>query len=312
MEIKTVIPEYLKHLKALNRSPYTIAGIKTSLNNFKRFLDQEKAFDLESLTAELLEEYQQDLAFSLTAKGTLFSIATQIQILCNVRDFTAFLKEWDYLYHDPGRRIKVPKQARRLPKVILDHQEIKQLLKGPDTQNNRGYRNRLILELLYDTAIRRIEVSRIKLMDLELKSGFIKILGKSNKERVVPVNERVCQMIRDYLLFIRPAFIKDPEHDPGTLFLNRWGSPLEVNGVWAVVKRCVKQSRIKKNISTHTLRHTCATHMLRNGAPIRHIQEFLGHESLESTQIYTHVTINDLKEVHAKYHPSEKDVKSKT
>jgi len=90
------------------------------------------------------------------------------------------------------------------------------------------------------------------------------------------------------------------------LILNRFGERMDANGVWAVVKRCLKLSGIKKSVATHTMRHTCATHMLRNGAPVRHLQEMLGHESLESTQIYTHVTINDLKEIHAKYHPSER------
>ena len=120
----------------------------------------------------------------------------------------------------------------------------------------------------------------------------------------MPLSARVCELTGNYILMIRPAFIRG--EDPGHLFLNRWGQRMDPNGIWQVVKRCAHLARIQKNVSTHTFRHTCATHMLKNGAPVRHLQEMLGHESLESTQIYTHVTINDLKKVHARYHPSEK------
>jgi integrase/recombinase XerD len=114
----------------------------------------------------------------------------------------------------------------------------------------------------------------------------------------------VCQLMHNYLLFVRPTFIQG--RDPGHLILNQYGDPMAGNGIYTEVRQAVEQAGIKKKITTHSLRHTCATHMLRNGAPIRHIQEMLGHESLESTQIYTRVTINDLKQIHAKYHPSEK------
>ena len=303
MNVKELIPGYIKYLHALGRSPYTIKGIKNSLSNFMRFLETEQAHSLDDLTSGIIEEYQQDLAFSLTAKGTPLSIQTQTQMLCNVKGFTAFLKDRDYLYNDPGAQIVPPKLPKRLPKVILDHKEIRKLMNAPDTRTNRGYRNRIILEILYDTGIRRSEVSSIKLADLDLKAGYILIHGKGNKERVVPLSARVCELVMNYILAVRSSFI-DGE-DPEYLILNRWGQKMDANAVWAVVKRCVSNANLKKNISPHTLRHTCATHMLRNGAPVRHIQELLGHESISSTQIYTHVTINDLKEIHAKYHPSE-------
>jgi integrase/recombinase XerD len=118
----------------------------------------------------------------------------------------------------------------------------------------------------------------------------------------------VCDLIQNYLLMVRPKFVSGD--DPGYLILNRWGQKMDPNSIGAVVKRCVVLAKINKNITPHTLRHTCATHMLKNGAPVRHLQQMLGHASLESTQIYTHVTINDLKNIHAKFHPSEQ-IKSK-
>ena len=303
MKIRKLIPVYLKQLKVLGRSYYTIRGAKYVLHRFTRFLEAESADHIEDLNADILAEYQQELYFSLTAKGKPLTLRTQAQMLGVIKGFTRFLKDKDYLIHDPGESIRLPKKPKRLPKVILSPNEVKQLLDAPDMRTNRGYRNRIILEVLYDTAIRRDEVRNIRLVDLDLDAGYIRIRGKGNKERVVPLSRRVCELIQNYIQMVRPCFVNG--RDPGYLILNRWGRQMDANGIWAVVKRCVYLAGIKKNVTTHTFRHTCATHMLKNGAPTRHLQQMLGHESLESTQIYTHVTINDLKQIHAKYHPSE-------
>ncbi len=301
MKIKALIPVYLRHLKTIGRSDRTILNVRNDMRKFIRFLESEKVFILEDLTADIAYEYQQDLAFSLTAKGKPLTLRTQAQLLSVVKGFTRFLKEKDYLIRNPGEQIKLPKKPKRLPKVIMDKNEVQKLIDAPDTHTNRGYRNRVILEILYDTAVRRSEIRSIKLPDLDLESGYILIHGKGNKERVVPLSERVCELIRNYILFVRINFLIGD--DPGYLILNRWGEQMTPSAVYEVVRSCLRLSGIKKKVSTHSFRHTCATHMLKNGAPIRHIQEMLGHESLESTQIYTKVTINDLKEIHAKYHP---------
>ena len=303
MKIKQLIPIYLKDLKVLGRSYYTVRGAKYVLRRFVRFLETENADHIEDLNADILAEYQQALYFTFTAKGKPLSLRTQAQTLAVIKGFTRFLKDNDYLIQDPGQTIQLPKKPKRLPKVILSPAEVKKLLQAPDMRTNRGYRNRIILEVLYDTAIRRAEIANIKLVDLDLGAGYIRICGKGDKDRVVPLSQRVCELVQNYILMVRSAFVKG--RDPGYLILNRWGRKMDPNGIWAVVKRCVQLAGIKKNVTTHTFRHTCATHMLKNGAPARHLQEMLGHESLESTQIYTHVTINDLKQIHAKYHPSE-------
>ncbi len=196
MKIKELIPLYLKHLKVLGRSPRTIIGAKYDLSIFVRFLDEMQVYTLESLGADVLEAYQEDLAFRLTAKGSLLTLRSQAQRLSVVRGFTRYLKQEDYLIHDPGQRIKLPKTPRRLPKVVLSAAEIKKLLNAPDMRTNRGYRNRVILEILYDTAIRRTEACNIRLIDVDLASGYIRIMGKGSKERVVPVSSRDCEMIK--------------------------------------------------------------------------------------------------------------------
>jgi integrase/recombinase XerD len=303
MMIRQLIPVYLKHLKTLGRSYYTIKAAKYGLADLAAFLEAEKAPCLEDLNSDVLYEYQQELAFRITAKGKLLSLRTQAQSLGIVKAFTRFLKEHDYLVHDPADVIHPPRKPRRLPKVILSANEIQKLMDATGTRTNRGWRNRIILEILYDTAIRRSEMAGIKVSDLDLNAGFIHVRGKGDKDRVVPLSSRVCRLVETYILMVRPAMLN--AKDTGHLIVNRWGRQMDPNGVWKAVKRCVELAGIRKNVSTHTFRHTCATHMLKNGAPVRHLQEMLGHESLESTQIYTRVTINDLKQIHAKYHPSE-------
>lgn len=303
MKTRQLIPLYLQEMKILNRSPYTIRITRYNLLDLVRFLEEEGVHGIEQLTAGIMTEYQHDLAFRLTTKGKLLALRSQEKRLCCAKGFTRFLYEKDYLVSDPGADLKLPKQPKRLPKTILTDKDIKGMLAAADMRTNPGYRNRIILELLYDTGIRRLELAKIKIHDLDLKTGYIHIQGKGSKDRVVPVCKRVCDLLHNYIVVVRPELLQGK--DDGYLILNRWGGKMDPNGIWAVVKRCAHLARIKKNVSTHTFRHTCATHMLQNGAPVRHIQELLGHESLESTQIYTHVTINDLKQIHARCHPGE-------
>ncbi len=305
MKIGDMFPAYLKHLRVLGRSPYTIRIKKYHLKWFKRYLDRESVTEIENLTVEVLEDYQQELAFHITPKGSLLSIRSQVSILCSVRGFTKYLKQQDYLVNDPGTRIQLPKEPKRLPRMIMSEEEVKKLLNAPDMRTNQGYRDRVILEILYDTGIRRAELANLQMNDLDLNAGYTRIHGKGDKERVVPLSTRCCTLIRNYLLCVRPHYVGRDKTNPH-LILSRYGEKMNERSVWLAVKRSVKTSGINKKVSTHTFRHTCATHMLRNGAPVRHLQEMLGHSSLESTQIYTHVTINDLKKIHSKYHPAEK------
>jgi integrase/recombinase XerD len=304
MKISHLIQRYLGELKILNRSRLTIRNIRNALKQMVRFLESEGLADLDQFNNDILILYQEELTYRLTEKGKQLSARTREKYLCSIRGFITYLYDQDYLAADLSKAIKLPKQPKRLPKVILDAAEIKKILAAPNVQTNDGYRNRIILEILYDTGIRAAEMAAVRTNDLDLVNGYLTIrYGKGAKDRVVPISSRVCKLITTYLLMIRPVMIQGK--DKGYLVLNRWGTRMTPTAVWAIVKRCAEVSGIKKNVTTHTSRHTCATHMLKNGAPIRHIQELLGHESLESTQIYTKVTINDLKEIHAKYHPGE-------
>lgn len=303
MKIVEAIPAYVQHLKILGQSSFTLIRIKYSLRKLARFLVDEQVHHIEDITPEILSDYQEELAFCLTVKGNPLSPGAQEKLLSAVKGFCRYLMENDYLVSDPAAKIRLPKKSRRLPKLILSVEEIRKLMATPDMRTHEGFRNRVILEILYDTAIRRSELAGIRLSDLDVKAGYVLIHGKGGKDRVVPMSSRVCELVHNYIIGVRP-FLAEGEDD-GYLILNRWGKKMHHQAVYQAVRRCVDLAGIKKNVSTHTLRHACATHMLKNGAPVRHVQEMLGHESLESTQVYTHVTINDLKEIHSKYHPSE-------
>ena len=178
MKIKEILPEYLTHLKILGRARHTLKGTKYDLRRFIRFLEEEKVDHIEALSSEVLTGYQQALVFSLTATGKPLSVRTRAQRLSVIKGFTRFLKEKDYLVYDPGEALQLPKKPRRLPKVILSSKEVKTMLGAQDMRTNRGYRNRILLEILYDTAIRRAEIAGIRLTDMDLDAGYIKIRGK--------------------------------------------------------------------------------------------------------------------------------------
>ena len=185
MKITDIIPEYASHLQTLGRSKLTIKNVLYALRHLTRFLKQEDIISIESLTFDTLSEYQEDLAYYLTKKGKHMEIESQVKILSAIKGFTRYLRDMDYLVTDPGERIKLPKTPKRLPKVILSATDIKKLVTAQDTRTTTGYRNYLILELLYDTSIRRFDVTHIKLTDLDLESGYIRIKAKANKEHIV-------------------------------------------------------------------------------------------------------------------------------
>jgi len=167
-----------------------------------------------------------------------------------VKSFTRFLKKRHHFVNDPGQAIKLPRKPRQLPRVILTNKEASRIILSPNTATNSGYRDRVVLELLYDTAIRRSELSAIQIKHMDLEGGYIHIHGKGGRQRVVPVSKRVCELISNYLQMVRPQCVV--LKDSGHLILNRFGNQTGPNGIWAIVKRHAKQAGIRKNVSTHT------------------------------------------------------------
>jgi integrase/recombinase XerD len=298
--------EYLQALQVRNFAAGTVLGSRLKLEKFFIFLASRGVTHTDGITKEVIADYQTELYHAVNLQGRPNGVSHQNNRLAAVKGFTRFLKERGYIVADPGRDIPYAKPPKQLPRGILTASEARKIINAPDTQSAIGYRDRTIMEVLYTTGIRREELNKLTLADVDYHDGFLRInAGKGNKDRVVPLGRIACRYLENYIKSVRPEFIKDPYNHH--LFLSTRGNRLSKNVVWELVKKYARKAKLKKTVSPHTFRHSCATSMLRNKADIRAVQELLGHESLESTQIYTHISINDLKETHKRCHPREKD-----
>ena len=304
--LKRLSEEYLQSLAVRNLAARTIAARNFMLARFFAYLESRGATGIETVGRGLILDYQTELYHAINQRGRPNSVAYQNSMLATVKSFMRFAKEREYIARDPARDIPYGKLPKRLPRGILTTTEARRIMGTPDTGCTLGYRDRTILEVLYTTGIRKEELNNLQVADVDYHDGFLRIdQGKGGKDRIVPLGRIACRYLENYIKSVRPELIKDPYNN--TLFLSTRGRRLAKGMVWEMVKKYAKKAKIKKNISPHTFRHTCATAMLRNRADIRAVQELLGHESLESTQIYTRVTIGDLKEVHSRCHPREKE-----
>lgn len=258
-----------------------------------------------------------------SAGGGHLSVSTQHTRLTVLKSFFRFLCREGKLLTNPAAGLTLPKKRRLLPQAHLTPREAIRLVESIETKTPVGLRDRAIVEVLYATGIRNAELRALSLSDFDPAEGTLTIRGgKGGKDRVVPLGPVVSAVLSDYLAQARPRLGKGVTWREGTprragrrrrppkgvthLFLSQWGFPLHPPAVIHVVKRAAERAGIRKPISPHRLRHACATHMLKGGADIRHIQKLLGHASLQTTQIYTHVEIADLKAVHRRFHPRER------
>ena len=295
---------YLNQLLAQGRSRYTVRGARSALKELFALLAGLGVVEIAQFDREALRRYREELAWRLTPRGRPLSVRSQLELLGHVAGFCRFLVAQGWLLADLSAKLPRPRKPQRLPRAIVEAGELERILALPDMRSRRGYRDRLILEMLYSSALRREEIANLHLDDVDPETGYVFVReGKGGKDRVVPLGRSVCALAKSYLTGIRPEW-KGADRDKH-LFLNRWGRGMEPNAVWAVVHKYAKRAGIEKPVSPHSFRHACATHMLRNGAPIRQLQEMLGHASLTTTQLYTRVTINDLRAMHAKFHPRE-------
>ena len=305
--LSEAIAVYLSAMVVAGRSPCTIRNATCSLREFAAFMGQRGHHDVHDLTRDALLAYCARLSQRSTARGSPLCIASQCEYLGAIRSFCRWLVWEGRLPADPVLRIPQLRRRRRLPRSLLDPVEIALLCSLPDLRRPAGYRDRLILEILYSSALRRAEVANLSVADLDIRGGFLFIRhGKNDKDRVVPVGGAVCGLLERYIAEVRPRWPSDGQCT--RVFLNRFGNAMHPGAVWHVVRKYVRQAGITKPVSTHTFRHSCATHMVRAGAPGRHLQELLGHSSLETTQIYLHLTVDDLKQAHHRFHPREHGV----
>jgi len=228
--------------------------------------------------------------------------STQARILSGIKAFFKYLLVEDKLEHDPTELLEGPRLNRKIPEV-LSYDEIQAMLASIDLSTDHGVRNRAMLETLYACGLRVSELINLRISNLFLDVGFIKVIGKNDKERIVPIGEEASKHIQLYWQGIRRAQKNVEKSEENILFLNRRGSRLSRVMVFKIVKACAKAAGVTKNVSPHTFRHSFATHLVEGGADLKAVQDMLGHESIITTEIYTHMDTEYLKETILHYHP---------
>ncbi|MEX5914167.1 site-specific tyrosine recombinase XerD [Staphylococcus ureilyticus] len=293
--MKNIIDEYLKFIQLeKGLSVNTIGAYRRDLKKYDEFLTLHKISHIDFVDRQLIQECLGHLHDEGTSSKSL------ARFISTIRSFHQFALREKYAAKDPTVLIETPKYDRKLPDV-LEIDEVLRLLETPDLSKNNGYRDRTMLELLYATGMRVSELIQIELEDVNLIMGFIRVFGKGNKERIVPLGDTVIEYLNTYLETVRPQLLKNTVTD--TLFLNMHGKPLSRQAIWKMIKQNGIKANILKTLTPHILRHSFATHLLENGADLRAVQEMLGHSDISTTQLYTHVSKSQIRKMYNEFHP---------
>jgi len=302
------LAKFVEWLRVKGYAARSAQGFPDYVRDFIAFLSTQGIADVRGITPQAVYAYQQFLFEKVNARnGQRLQVTTRNTYLAVLKIFFRCMKETGLLFDDPTADIRQSKPPKRLPSAIPTNSEIKRILNAPDTTTAIGFRNRCILELLYTSGIRVTELVNLKLTDVNFEDGIVQInAGKGNKDRVVPMGKICSRYLSHYVAEVRPLL--DTQGGTDALFLTLGGRPFAGRKmIETMVEDTNRLAGIQKRVTPHSFRHAMATHMMMHRAPIRVIQEILGHESLESTQIYTRVTIMDLKACHARCHPRNHD-----
>jgi integrase/recombinase XerD len=294
--------KYLQYLAIKGFSPETLRIRRIYI---KMFLKWSRGIGVSTpgrISKRLIGHYQEHLFHYRKKNGYSLAVSSQYSRLAPLRRWFGWLVRQGYLVHDPSLELELPRLGYQLPSV-LTKDEAELVLHQPNPNTPSGVRDRALLEMLYSTGMRRSELIGLKLWNLDRERGVIAIRGgKGKKDRVVPVGARAIAWLDKYLSVVRPSFAVKP--DEGVIFLTSKGKPFSPNHLSWLARRYVRAANPGRNGACHIFRHTMATLMLEGGADTRYIQAMLGHARLDTTQIYTHVSIRMLKQVHGATHPS--------
>jgi integrase/recombinase XerD len=300
--LEMLVQGYQEHCAVKNHTEETLRVHGEDLKRFLNWCAERGLVEPLEITRPVLERYQRHLFHYRKKNGEPLSFASQRRCLCTVRMWCRWMTRSNYLLHNPASELDLPRVPHALPPV-LSADEMELVLQQPNLADPMGVRDRAILETFYSTGVRRAELLSLKVYDVNRASGLVTIReGKGKKDRVVPIGERALLWMDKYLNEVRPHLVIEP--DEGTIFLTGDGEPFSKNHLSCLTRMYVESANLGKSGACHIFRHTTATVMLENGADIRYIQEMLGHEKLDTTQIYTHVAVRLLKHVHAATHPA--------
>ena len=289
--------QYLKDLTARHLSPSTVRHYRVAIDNFADFM---KRTDPRDVTLQNLLDWHAHLQKQPSAVGT------KNTKLRNVKAFYTWLSEQGLILTNPSKNLPTLRKAKTIPKGVLSASQVNKLLRVPDVNAPLGIRDRAMLELLYSSGLRSGELCCLTIYDLDLDSRIVRITqGKGRKDRLVPVGKTALYWCHKYLKEIRPLLAPQRADNTIKLFLGMFGGEMRTEYLYRIVKKAARVAKLP-DVSTHSLRHACATEMLRGGASVRHVQEMLGHADITTTQVYTHLVKEDLKAIHQKTAPSER------
>ncbi|MCX5699319.1 MAG: site-specific tyrosine recombinase XerD [Candidatus Omnitrophica bacterium] len=304
--MKELIDSFLDYLsveRALAKN--TILAYRADLNLYLDFIGQRGILTLSKAVKNDIVE------FMLFQKAQGISPVSISRRLAAIRMFHRFLARERVLKSDPTILIDSPKLWKKIPDT-LSLNEVEALISQADARDQQGARDKAILETLYATGMRVSELTNLKTNNVSLDIGFLRCIGKGNKERIIPLGKKAIHSIKRYLEFSRPDYLNPVRSGTSNgvkqktsefLFISRSGAKLSRQSVWKLIKRYALEAKIKKSIKVHTLRHSFATHLLERGADLRSVQEMLGHSNISTTQIYTHIDKERLKTIHKMFHP---------
>ncbi len=304
--MQRLIEDFLQHLRhERGQAEHTQRTYAALLGKFLAWADREglrdwKSVELRHLMAFLQHERERALATEPKDSPRRLSTESVYLEIAALRAFYRFAESEKLLPSNLAENLSLPRRWKRLPKA-LSGEEIGRLLTPETPETPQSLCDQALLELAYASGLRLAELRQLRLEQLRLEAGFINVIGKGNKERVVPVGSRAIGALRRYLDIGRPELVN--ARTPAAVFLTRRGTPFAPVTLWLRIKRRARRAGIARNVTPHMLRHSFATHLLERGADLRVIQELLGHANISTTEVYTHITGNRLREVHQKFHP---------
>jgi integrase/recombinase XerD len=317
--LETLKNAFLEHLTLRNLSLLSVKQTDLAIRVFLGWLNSKGLKEITEIDREVFEDYKAWLSGYVNRKGETLANKTIIDRMCMVQRWFAWLKKKGVLAYDPIAEVKPPRHKKLLPRGVMRPDEIRKVMEQPDLKSVIGYRDRTMMEVLYSTGARAAELVGLKVPDVNLQKKMVRIRnGKGGKDRFVPLSTPCCRFLDRYLAVIRPelaagmrpsgnSWLKKAETGKDLLFLSIYGGPMGKVWLAAMMKGYIREAGITKVVSpVHSFRHSVATHLLAGGMDVRYVQVLLGHNNINSTQIYTHVERQTLQGLLRKYHPRER------
>ena len=298
-----LLTDHLEWMRVHNYSPRTIDKRESGLGLFIRWADERGIARPADVSRAILERHQRWLFYQRDRFGKALSFRTQHDRLSALKSFFKWATRQNLIAYNPASELELPRMEKRLPRVILSPSEVAKILDQPNLADPFGIRDRAIMETLYSTGIRRLELVGLKLYDVDPERGSLTVrAGKGRKDRTVPIGDQALAWIGRYLEEVRPQLATEP--DDQSLFLSHFGTAMAGHRLTDLVRAYMEGSGIGKRGGCHVFRHAMATHMLDNGADVTFIQRMLGHADISTTQVYTQVSIGKLREIYQATHPA--------